>query len=52
MIVPSLYLLRTELSAIELSYDYCRGIDPGVFYVQLQDPAGNWLQISDHRPSA
>ena len=52
VIVPSLYLLRPELVAREVPFDYCRGIDPGVVFILCQDPAGNWLELSDARPLA
>ena len=52
VIVPSLYVLRAHLATREIQYDYARGIDPGVVFVHLQDPAGNWLEISDARPIA
>lgn len=47
--VPSLAELEGKLSERELEYSRQRGLLPGEEAIVMVDPAGNWLQIIDHR---
>lgn len=48
--VPSLVAIAVELTRREIEYTRQRGIYPGQDSILLQDPGGNWLEISESRP--
>jgi len=48
--VTSLVAVMLELDRRELEYTRQRGVYPGQDSVLLQDPGGNWLEISESRP--
>ena len=48
--VPSLISFVLELDQREMEYTRQRGVRPGFDAVLLQDPAGNWLEVSESRP--
>lgn len=47
--VPSLTSIMLKLDRLEIEYTQQRGLYPGQHSVLLQDPAGNWLSISESR---
>jgi len=47
LLVPSLGSLRFELKERNIAYDQQQALYPGQDAIVLQDPAGNWLRISE-----
>lgn len=47
--VPSLKNLRFALIEREIYFEPMQGLDPATEYIQLKDPAGNWLVINEYR---
>lgn len=47
--VPSLRVLERELVNREIEYQRERGLFAGQYWLLLQDPAGNWVQIGEIR---
>lgn len=47
--VPSLKALRLALIEREIHFEPMQGLDPATEYVQVKDPAGNWLNVSEYR---
>ena len=45
--VPSLPSLRQKLNELEIEYEWVKSLLPGEYTISLQDPAGNWLAISE-----
>ena len=50
IVVPSLVGLGEQLETREVEFTRQKGLYPGQQSLLLQDPAGNWLEISEHRP--
>jgi len=49
LLVPSLPALRQRLVDQEILFERQQGIQSGMESVVLQDPAGNWLSVSEFR---
>ena len=47
--IPSLRDLERELLDRNIPYTWEKGLTPGAQSIALQDPAGNWLQLSEVR---
>jgi len=47
--IPSLRDMERELLDRNIPYAWEKGLTPGVKSILLQDPAGNWLQLSEVR---
>ena len=47
--VPLLLSLELQLIEEEIAYQWQKGLAPGSRAILLQDPAGNWLQISEFK---
>jgi len=47
--VPSLHDLERQLLERNTPYAWQKGLTPGARWIVLQDPAGNWLQLSEVR---
>lgn len=48
--VPSLGEAMRKLTEAEIPFLHQRGLTAGQHSLQLQDPAGNWLELTDHPP--
>lgn len=49
IIVPSLADVQRQFIELEIEYTPQKGLAPGHECLVLQDPAGNWLEIREHR---
>lgn len=48
--VPSLTSTRLQIEQMEIEYTRQRGLYPGQDALLLQDPAGNWIEMTESRP--
>lgn len=48
--VPSLTSARLQIEQMEIEYTRQRGLYPGQDSLLLQDPGGNWVEITESRP--
>jgi hypothetical protein len=49
--VPSLNVAESRLTEAQIEYTRERGLVPGQERLLLQDPAGNWVELTESRPA-
>ncbi|MFI5382425.1 MAG: VOC family protein [Tepidisphaerales bacterium] len=50
--IDSLAQVEAGLVEREIAYQRLRGITPGIESIFVQDPSGNWLEVSEPRPDS
>lgn len=48
--VPALVTIEHDLADAQIPYTRLKGLHPGQESLLVQDPAGNWVELMDHRP--